>query len=349
MKEPLISVVVPVHNCEKTVEKAVSSILLGTYKNFEILLINNGSTDESLAVCQRLVSIDDRVVLFDTGDKSGAGLARNVGIEKSRGEYIYFLDSDDECEHDILSKFIEVFETTKVDVVICGHSTFAEGTDFVDHHMLDATTLFGDEYKKFVAEKLPDGTIGFLWNKLYKADIIKNNNLRFRELSRLEDGFFNIEYFSRCNSLSTISDELYKYRLSTSEQVIQKHDMNYYDLYVELIDKTKELRENFGTLDASKEIMYGLCLDEFGTCVENAFLSDWGRDKKIRYEFLDRIRNSEIFSETYEYEFKTSEKNKYRWLLAKLLKSRRYIVLKFIVVLKTFAKTKLRTLYYKAK
>lgn len=344
MKGKLVSIIIPVHNCARVVENAVSSALFQTYENIEILLINNGSTDNSFSACEKLAEKSDKIRLFDTGDSFGAGLARNVGIDNAKGEYLYFLDADDECEPQTIERLVSEIEKTNTDVVICGHKTFAEGTDFVEHHPCKAE-FFADEkdFRCFVASNLPHGLIGFLWNKLYKAEIIRNSNIRFKELSRLEDGFFNINYFEQSSSCVVIEDELYKYRLSTSEEVVKKHDKSYFGLYVSLVNEVISLREKWNLSDAPSKIMYGLCIDEFGTCVENAFLDGWGMTRGERKEFFKMMKNESVYKDMQAY---LSGANKYRKLLILLLNKNLYFLLEVVVRLKHFVKTKFRRAYY---
>ena len=346
-KQPLVSIIVPVYNCAQYLEYAVKSALNQTYQNIEILLINNGSTDSSFFICEKLGEADPRIHALDVHDNVGAGEARNIGLDHARGDCIYFLDADDTLECNALERLVNEMIDKDVDVVICGHKAFVPGTSFVDHHVPQEQYLTTvEDVHIFASTWLPNGLIGFLWNKLYKASIIKDFAISFKALSRLEDGFFNIDYFNHCSSCAVITEELYNYRLSSSEEVIRKHNKEYFRLYCSLIDECNLKRDEWGTTDISKDVMYGLCLDEFGTCIENAYLSDWGQEKKRRIAFLNGIRDNTYYISAHE---SLQNLGKYRRILIQLLDGKHFAILGFIVRFKTFVKSNATNTYYKLK
>ena len=118
----MISIVVPIFNGEKYIEDCVKSILYQTYQDWELILIDNASLDESLQVCKNFACKDDRIQVLQQHRNMGVSAARNLGIEKARGEYITFIDIDDWVEPDYLERLVALQQKKKADMVVCEYS-----------------------------------------------------------------------------------------------------------------------------------------------------------------------------------------------------------------------------------
>ncbi len=191
--KPLISIVVPVYNAEKSIHKCIESILQQSYENIELLLIDDGSTDKSGQICDEYSSGYEWVYTIHIAN-AGVSNARNVGLEKANGDYCVFVDSDDWIE----SKTIELAVSCvrNVGLLVWGYSV-----DFVDNKgtNLWSNVITKDQYivqgdgKRWDDESL--GMIGYVWNKLYRIDIIRKHHLKFdKSISLYEDLIFNIDY-----------------------------------------------------------------------------------------------------------------------------------------------------------
>lgn len=204
MNNDLISVVVPCYNVEKYLEKCVNSIINQTYKNLEIILVDDGATDETPNICDKLAKTDTRIKVIHK-ENGGISDARNTGLSVAQGKYITFFDSDDWVESDTLNIAYREITEKNLDLVIWGYVA-----DFVDDNekIISSrnTTLNG------VCEKNGDASVllsqkalgisGYVWNKLYKVDIIKNNELYFeKNVSLFEDILFNALYFCECQKI----------------------------------------------------------------------------------------------------------------------------------------------------
>ena len=164
MKTNKVSIIVPVYNAEKTIERCVRSIQNQTYKNIEIILVNDGSTDDSLSLCYELQKQSDNILVIDK-ENSGVSDARNIGIEKSSGDYIQFVDSDDYIENNMSERLVELLETNQSDTVICSMVIQKEeGKSFKD---IMPGIFSGDDVAKNLI-------------KIYKTNYIKDN-LRYMD------------------------------------------------------------------------------------------------------------------------------------------------------------------------
>ena len=222
-----ISVIVPIYNNEKSAEECIGSILSQSFENFELILVDDGSTDGSSDICDRYGRKDSRVkVIHNTNH--GVSHARNTGIEMASGEYIAFVDADDYINKDTLKIAYDNIRKNEVDVVIwnnffCKGESEKENIEFPKTSIINnrtvrnelvVTTLcptmtsFGENAKVFVG-------MGFVWNKLFKKELIDKNEIRFDSGVELyEDVAFICKYMNNVESVSFVDTPLYHYRVS---------------------------------------------------------------------------------------------------------------------------------------
>ena len=201
----IVSIIIPVFNGEKHINKCILSCLNQTHSFFELIIVSDGSTDNTNNIIRNIN--DDRVRLFVTKN-NGVSAARNIGIENSTGEFILFLDSDDYLEPNYISELLN--NVMDSDLVICGYNIIAEDNILnVNLNVDDKISLLDNFYL--------DKIVSSPWCKLYKSKIIKENNIKFKSLSFMEDGIFNMEYIKYCNgNFSVLNKNLYFYRKSDS-------------------------------------------------------------------------------------------------------------------------------------
>lgn len=214
---PLISIIVPVFNSEKYLSKCIESITNQTLKDIEIILINDGSKDNSLLICNKYATKDNRIKVLDK-QNGGVSSARNLGIENTKGEYIVFVDADDFIHMDMCRLLYDTLMENNVDLVACGYYEQYLNKKVYKMPRIDKGLHLT---KDLMINIIDDGTLtGFLlgsvWAMLYKKNIIMENYLRFnKEINCNEDGLFNLDYVLNSNSLFSIQDRaLYYYRLN---------------------------------------------------------------------------------------------------------------------------------------
>lgn len=207
----LVSIIVPVHNSEKYIEKCLNSIINQTYKNIEIIVIENGSTDNSLEI---LKDYKDKIKL-EILKEPGLSKARNKGLELSNGEYIAFVDSDDTIEPTMIEELINNLKENKSDLSCCDINEIHEKTN---------KKIKRNEYPResITKEEINNNYIKFnfaIWNKLYKKEIIGKYKIEFPLNLKYEDIPFVLLYLSKCNKISKVNKYLYNYLIhSESEQ-----------------------------------------------------------------------------------------------------------------------------------
>lgn len=213
-----VSIIIPVYNCISWIEAVIQDILNQTYRDFEVIIIDDGSDDGSGLLCDGFLEMDKRISVVHT-ENYGVSHARNEGMRRAKGRYLWFVDADDRMERESLSALVLPFISQKnVDLVI---GKFENGRN------LWQSALWGVQDKSSFMDDFSKCIHGFyygaLWNKLYKKDIIQNNNLWFAEdISWCEDYLFNLEYYSHLNRMvGYVSRSVYIYYTRENSLVTQ--------------------------------------------------------------------------------------------------------------------------------
>lgn len=212
-----ISVIVPIFNAEKNLEKCISSITNQSYLNLEIILVNDGSTDESLLICNEFKNTDSRIIVIDKVN-GGVSSARNEGLEIASGDFIGFVDSDDYVTTDMYEKLMTAAKITNSDVVECGYFMTDENYNILSQNLLKEEVIIGN-YNCSYNYQNGINTTNFNWNKLYKASLFMN--IRYPNLKFSEDYVVNTKIFFACNIKTTIIDCCYYYVSSTDSVTSQ--------------------------------------------------------------------------------------------------------------------------------
>ena len=260
-----ISVIIPIHNSEKYLEKCIKSVLNQSYVKLEILCVVNGCTDNSLAILDKYKNRIKILIL----EEANLSLARNTGIKFSTGEYITFVDSDDYLEFTYFEELYNNIIREKSDLSICDLCEIRENTDIV---------IYNNDYP---VVPIPEAEIKDNLNKfrlgpvckLYKSNIIKNNNILFPNL-KYEDIYFVLSYLLKCNKISKVNKALYNYVIhSNSEQTTV--DDRIFDIF-EVIDLCDNLTNFDSYLELKIEILSTYSL-------KTRYL----KDKNLRNKFID--------------------------------------------------------------
>lgn len=230
MKTPLISIIIPVWNAGSSVRYIVNAITSQSFDDFELLLIDDGSSDDTLSVLHDLEKSDARIHVY-TKQNGGPSSARNIGLEKAVGRFIQFYDSDDSIPDGALSAIASAIRQYNNDVFVFGWQIDLQSPQgLVKNYKQIAPQqkVVTERMTEYILRSLgSSGTLYNLWNKLFRADIIRENNLRFREDLRFgEDVLFSLEYFKHIHSLATIPDITYHYLTNSKTSVFASSSIN---------------------------------------------------------------------------------------------------------------------------
>ncbi|MCQ2406035.1 MAG: glycosyltransferase [Oscillospiraceae bacterium] len=322
---PEISVIIPVYNGEKLIEKAVSSVLSQSFEDFELIIVNDGSRDKTEEICRRLSS-DGRVRLFNK-ENAGVSEARNDGISMARGKYIAFLDADDTYETDFLSSLMSLIKETGASAAHCADTCLLpDGTGTYEAPAAKAGFYTPDEARELVVLPLLSGRLaekpfnGFIWRFIYRADIIKDNKLRFSG-AYLEDELFLIEYFSLGASLAITEKALYNYLINPAS-VTHKYLPDYPDTFLKSFEMKKALCERFSlSLPGDWEnstVWAGILIEAGNEFAPGNSACAGEKKRKLRAVFSSEPYASAIRNYT------PSGMNKKKMIVARLIKMKLY-------------------------
>lgn len=228
-----LSIIVPVYNGEKYINQTVDSILAQTFKDFELILINDGSTDKTKDILEECKEKDKRIKVIHQ-ENSGPGAARNMGIREARGEYIGFVDGDDCVDKKMYEKLLDVVADNKVEMAMCGYIERRNKDEIIVRSDLqDREILLQKEIEEnIISTFVKNVNFGYcaLWNKIYYKEFILENDLFIEEDRKQgEDWWFNIRAFCKLKSFIYIDEPLYYYIRQNSESLMNAYDENNID------------------------------------------------------------------------------------------------------------------------
>lgn len=238
----MISIIIPCYNAEKTIKRCLESVISQTYKNIEIVIINDGSTDKTDSIIKKYIN-DNRIKYYNRSNH-GIGKTRNFGIKEATGEYITFLDSDDYLPNDAIDNLYKLAQKNKLDLV-------------VSDYYVDNKNIKSEKIKSFPITNVKNNPNLIFdinlapWNKLYKKELIEN--IKFEENLKYEDAPFVIESIIKAKKIGKLDKETYYYVVnSNSETTIR--DERIFDIFKildiigSLVENKKELTEVYKTL-----------------------------------------------------------------------------------------------------
>lgn len=235
MNQPLVSIILPVYNAQSHLARCVGSICAQTYRNIEIIILNDGSKDQSLPVCEEFRQKDPRILLVDKAN-SGVSDTRNLGLKLASGKYVEFVDSDDYLDPDFTERLVAAAEENEADFVIAPYKMVIPAGAFKPEQVLDkiqdelgvmsvarppevreygflpAGVYDKDTFALRLMDKPASYFYSVLWNKLYRRDILTGNDIQFvSEMRWAEDLVFNLRYIQYAERFVAIDKPGYYY------------------------------------------------------------------------------------------------------------------------------------------
>ena len=225
----LVSIVIPVYNVELWLNKCIDSLISQSYKNIEILLINDGSTDRSGEICDEYSKKDSRIKVIHISN-NGQSVARNKGLDISKGEYVLFIDSDDYlCDREIIGKFVNILNNSKCDFIYTSYCRFNDGNENEITEILPINLTNKDIENKLGKNILSDLIIQNSFHhapylKVCRRDFILKNNLYFREGYYHEDVEWSFKVFYYAKKIVIYNEPWYKRRMRDNSTITSKDE-----------------------------------------------------------------------------------------------------------------------------
>lgn len=235
-----ISVIIPIYNSEYYLKKCIESVINQTYKNLEIILVNDGSTDKSSYICNEYMMKDDRIKVINK-ENGGVSDSRNYGISASTGEYIAFLDSDDWIDSNLYNVLYNLIIKNNSDISVCNFKRVNNeeeklkfsSNEFIYNNIEAIEEIYGERYIQF---------IGVVWNKLYKRELF--SELRFPKGRIHEDEYISPLLMFKAKKIVYTDRELIYYRKTLNSIMNTKFNVKRLDYLYVLRERNKFFKEN---------------------------------------------------------------------------------------------------------
>lgn len=299
-----VSIIVPVYNVEKYLDRCLNSLVNQTLKNIEIIVVNDGSTDNSQSVIDSYVKKYPKKVKAFITKNGGQGSARNYGLSKSIGEYVGYVDSDDYVELNMYNDMYSIAQKKKSDVVICGCNVVYENSEKVEQSF--DRKILNDNKKNAYFGKTA------VWNKLYKKELLVNNNLKFRSNVWYEDFDFTLNLLSVSNRVDYLNKPLYNYLIRKGSTMNNSN----IERNLEIMLAFDEVKNN-SKID--KDILEYLA-------IEHLLLAASTRVINADAPFVDRVKIIKKLKKYMKENFKKYKSNKYKYVLARGQKIAYYLI-----------------------
>ena len=318
-KNPKISVIVPIYNAEKYIDRCIKSIYAQTFTDYEIILVNDGSKDNSAKICRGYAEKDSRITFIDK-ENGGAGSARNAGIEVAKGEYLAFPDVDDWFEPNMYKELYDIAVSGNYDIVFSGVNYYSQSKNGELKYSRTvncekAHFLTEDECRKNVMVFFPTSTIFDVpWNKLYKKSVAIKNNVRFSDTRRCQDAMFNIDFYNAAKSVASIDKAYYNYIENDISGVQRKFPKNYIDINVAYFKKLISILSSWeiykGDIKRHYDTSFAIAVWETMCMFENPV---WNMSKKEQKEYVtDIMKRKDIKDMLYGADIRENIKEQYR-------------------------------------
>ena len=293
----IISIIIPVYNAEKTINRCLKSVCNQTYKNLEIIIVDDGSTDSTNEILTSWKHKDSRVHIIQQNNR-GAASARNIGMSAIKGAYFGFVDADDWVEPEFYEKLYNSAEKNRLDIVSASIREFYNGDIQKERVNSENSPVFSGVQAASYMFRYEEGIRTVVWDKLYRASVMKT--LRFDEYVFAEDTLFNYGAMMRCSKYGRISYVGYNYDHRVSQTTGKAYDsrklsniyvsekiQDYYESFKQKAKLSKMLRGQYDILeDAIKQYRITICRQVFHSML-SGYIGEYRQDYQI-------IRNSAL-------------------------------------------------------
>lgn len=312
MKNKLVSIIVPVFNVEKYLKEALESVVNQTYKNIEIICVNDGSTDNSMQILEEYIAKDTRIRIL-TQQNKGLSAARNTGLKEANGEYIYFLDSDDYFDLEVVEKTVNLF-TNEIDIISFNLEKIYEIEQRHEKRVypdnLKGEHKVSPEIFEIIFEESP--------RNVFKNSLIKKYNIKYAENLIFEDNSFILNYLSVSDKIYILPESLYRYRIRPNSIMHNRCSQKYIGHRL----KNLAYYENFLKVN---NLTHRDDIDEFIYKIVARFYMDMKDcDKSTKNRFLI-CKEAHNIIKNYEINFKSKYLKKHEIFTLKFLKSKYWI------------------------
>ena len=302
----MISIIMPIYNSEKYLKKTITSILSQTYQDYELIAVDDGSTDQSTTMLDSFSKFDERIHVIHQ-ENSGPSVARNRGISLAKGDWLYFMDSDDYIEPNMFESLLAK-ANNNTEMIISGviKHHVEKKERIINHYLSSITVSDSYELKEYLATVIKESFRGvffnYLWNRLISAKVIKDNHIIFNRNIKLgEDFLFLCDTLKHINGFVVTDERFYHYCIRRSQSLVGKFYNDELSRRITMFEKLRELYAYYNLLEKCKPYLEmhegnysftSLCKINYKNCVLskkekinyiNSFLQNERKDYMVKY------------------------------------------------------------------
>lgn len=287
MNKTNISIIVPVYNVEEFLSKCIDSILAQSYSHFELLLIDDGSKDNSGKICDEYAQKDKRIKVIHQKN-AGVSAARNRGISEAKGDYICFIDADDWVNKEYLETFSSLIKDSSIDFIVSGYTyDFISSGQSIQYSIFENKANTSEEFRILLPELHNNNLLVSIWSKLFKKSIIDRFFLSFdTKMNYCEDAVFCWNYLLSINSIYVVENAGYHYRKDDSDTLTKKKYPFeiWYDIAEKVLKANQAVIDKFklSTNDQIMQKIYDYYLAMFLTANYSMYEKKYFRERKFR-------------------------------------------------------------------
>lgn len=302
------SIIIPVYNAEQTLSRCLNSIIRQTLSNFEVLIINDGSVDNSNEICSHYAKNDERFKLLNQKN-AGPSIARNRGLDSAIGKYVVFIDSDDFVEPNFLECIKEAFLNSETEVLFMGYNCYSSQGELVKQCI---PNINSQNYFETIVMLSDDDMLGYTWIKSFTRKVI--GNIRFPEnVDLFEDEIFTCKVLKKCTKINAVTKPLYNYILGNESTLTNKVHQNYCELQDKVYTEWKKL---FASYSDYKRVVQNRSKKMIITSIY------YGFEKKLNpVLYFKKLSNCSFFVESNCDTFLTKCIKKHMWIIVLFIRS----------------------------
>lgn len=310
-----LSIIMPVYNVEKFLKRSVDSIINQTFTDWELILVDDGSTDNSGKICDKFAETDNRIKVFHK-ENGGAGSARNKGLFEATGDFVAFPDSDDWIEPAAYEKCLKIMEKENIDLLLFGsiNTVYDKNGGITSEQFgktADIVYKTQSECRKNWINLVTTLPMDGPSNKMYRMSVIKNNNISFPDIRRMQDGVFNMRFFACVNSFASITDYFYHFTMHSSDYQKKKIPKSFIECASTYHKTAIDMLKGWGLCDKESEGKLGSWFSETVISAQLEYLPQGESNGFIgRYRHIKSISNDKYVRDFYNNYQKLKKLNK---------------------------------------
>ncbi len=298
---PFFSIVMPVYNVEKHLSKAIDSVLAQTFTDFELILVDDCSSDKSPGICAAYAARDARILFMPLPKNGGASHARSTGLAIAKGRYILFMDSDDTISDALFQNVYTAACETSPDVVMYSAVEVYEDAKGAEYNRLEVRypAKMLRTQQEVVGEVIhieKTTLFGYLWNKFYSAALLKSAKVSFADMLLNEDFQFNIDLFPSVSSLTVLDYVGYQYYKRDGQSLTGRFVANYFDLQIARIESLYNFYLQFGDCsDTVKTVLCAIYVRSLFSALQRSFDPQSNMNRQTRKLWLQQQLSSPLY------------------------------------------------------